>query len=106
MIRVTHFRMSSHVKWVSPELGGHGHELNGHRCPCPRHGHGRGMDTKFLEKRGVDMDSGVHLVRDHVHLTLGETTMQNAENTESHLPMGHDLWPKFGNGLKTFSVTF
>ena len=39
-----------------PELGGHGHELNGHRCPCPRHGHGRGMDTKFLEKRGVDMD--------------------------------------------------
>ena len=38
------------------ELGGHGHELNGHRCPCPRHGHGRGMDTKFLEKRGVDMD--------------------------------------------------
>ena len=56
MIRVTHFRMSSHVKWVSPELGGHGHELNGHRCPCPRHGHGRGMDTKFLEERGVDMD--------------------------------------------------
>ena len=34
------------------ELGGHGHELNGHRCPCPRHGHGRGMDTKFLEKTG------------------------------------------------------
>ena len=47
------------VQWqlkVKPELGGHGHELNGHRCPCPRHGHGRGMDTKFLEKRGVDMD--------------------------------------------------
>ena len=40
----------------SPELGGHGHEVNGHRCPCPRHGHGRGMDTKFLEKRDVDMD--------------------------------------------------
>ena len=39
-----------------PELGGHGHVLNGHRCPCPRHGHGRGMDTKFLENRGVDMD--------------------------------------------------
>ena len=39
-----------------PELGGHGHELNGHRCPCPRHGHGRDMDTKFLEKRGVVMD--------------------------------------------------
>ena len=37
------------------ELGGHGHELNGHRCPCPRHGHGRGMDTKVLKKRGVDM---------------------------------------------------
>ena len=32
------------------ELGGHGHELNGHRCACPRHG------QKFLEKRGVDMD--------------------------------------------------
>ena len=41
---------------LGAELGGHGHELNGHRCPCPRHGHGRGMDTKFLEKRGVDMD--------------------------------------------------
>ena len=39
-----------------PELGGHGHELNGHRCPCPCHGHGRDMDTKFLEKRGVVMD--------------------------------------------------
>ena len=38
------------------ELGGHGHELNGHRCPCPRHGHGRVMNTKFLEKRGVVMD--------------------------------------------------
>ena len=33
-------------RWTA-ELGGHGHELNGHRCPCPRHGHGRGMDTKF-----------------------------------------------------------
>ena len=42
--------------YSSAELGGHGHELNGHRCPCPRHGHGRGMDTKFLKKRGVDMD--------------------------------------------------
>ena len=41
---------------LATELGGHGHELNGHRCPCPRHGHGRGMDTKFLEKRGVNMD--------------------------------------------------
>ena len=40
----------------TPELGGHGHELNGHRCPCPRHGHGRGMDTIFLGKRGVDMN--------------------------------------------------
>ena len=40
----------------TPELGGHGHELNGHRCPCPRHGHGRGMDAKFLEKRGVVID--------------------------------------------------
>ena len=38
------------------ELGGYGHELNGHRCPCRRHGHGRGMNTKFLEKRGVVMD--------------------------------------------------
>ena len=35
------------------DLGGQGHALNGHRCPCPRHGD---MDTKFLEKRGVDMD--------------------------------------------------
>ena len=40
-----------------PELGVYGHELNGHRCPCPRHGHGRGEDMKFLEKRGVDMDT-------------------------------------------------
>ena len=24
---------------LKAELGGHGHELNGHRCPCPRHGH-------------------------------------------------------------------
>ena len=23
--------------------GGHGYKLNGHRCPCPRHGHGRGI---------------------------------------------------------------
>ena len=38
------------------ELGGYGHELNGHRCPCRRHGHGRVMNTKFLEKRGVVMD--------------------------------------------------
>ena len=44
------------MKTVEPELGGHGHELNEHRCPCPRHRHGRGMDTKFLEKRGVVMD--------------------------------------------------
>ena len=40
----------------TPELGGHGHELNGHRCPCPRHGHRRDMDTKFLKKRGVVMN--------------------------------------------------
>ena len=27
------------------EIGGHGHEKNGHRCPYPRHGHGpRHMD--------------------------------------------------------------
>ena len=46
----------SSLSILIPELGGHGHVLNGHRCPCPRHGHGRGMDTKFLENRGVDMD--------------------------------------------------
>ena len=38
------------------ELGGHRHELNRHRCPCLHHGHGCGMDTKFLGKRGVDME--------------------------------------------------
>ena len=35
----------------------HEHELNGHRYPCPRHGHVRSMDTKFLGKRGVDKDT-------------------------------------------------
>ena len=48
--------MNKQTVYSDPELGGHGHELNGHRCPCPRHGHGRGMDTNFLRKRGVDMD--------------------------------------------------
>ena len=38
------------------ELGGYGHELNGHRCPCRRHGHGLGVNTKILEKHGVVMD--------------------------------------------------
>ena len=37
-------------------MGGHGYEFNGHRCPCLRHGHGLGRDTKFLGKHGVDMD--------------------------------------------------
>ena len=50
------FRHKSYLGWFTAELSGHGHELNGHRCPCPRQGHGRGMDTKCLEKRGVDMD--------------------------------------------------
>ena len=50
------FTILHHTGANKAELGGHGHELNRHRCPCPRHGHGRGMDTKFLEKRGVDMD--------------------------------------------------
>ena len=67
------------------ELGGHGHELNGHRCPCPRHGHGRGMDTKFLEKRGVYMDvvmkkSGRET---GVHLTL----LANNEETNFYVPV-------------------
>ena len=32
------------------EFGGHGHELNGHRCPYPRHGHGRKSIAKaYLE---------------------------------------------------------
>ena len=25
------------VGYWDPELGGHGHKLYGHRCPCPRH---------------------------------------------------------------------
>ena len=32
---------------VESELGGHDHELNGHWCPCPRHGHGRGLNVAW-----------------------------------------------------------
>ena len=56
MTQSTRLRQVTTLTYYQPELGGHGHEVNGHRCPCPRHDHGRGMDTKFLEKRGVDMD--------------------------------------------------
>ena len=35
------------LSWSITELGGHGHELNGHWCPYPRHGHGRGMGRSF-----------------------------------------------------------
>ena len=42
----------SSIKPLSAKLGGHGHELNGRRCPYPRHG----MDTEFFEIRCVDMD--------------------------------------------------
>ena len=35
------------TKQLESELGGHGHELNGHRCPCPRHGvHVHAKDTR------------------------------------------------------------
>ena len=53
------------VPSCSPEFGGLGHELNGHRraCPCYGHGHSqgngksekRGRDTKIFELRGMDM---------------------------------------------------
>ena len=42
---------NSSTKYIS-EVGGHGHEKNGHRFPCARHGHGHG---KF-ENRDTDMD--------------------------------------------------
>ena len=38
-------------RFSETELGGQGHELNGHRCPCPRHGHRCGMDTKIWKNR-------------------------------------------------------
>ena len=38
--------------------------------PCPRHVFPKTSCPCHVHDRGVDMDTGVHLVRDHVHLTL------------------------------------
>ena len=38
-------------------LGGHGHELYGHRCLRPCHGHGHGRGHEKIENRDTDMDT-------------------------------------------------
>ena len=51
------------------EVGGHGHEKKGHRCP--RHGHERGHGHVILENRdmAVDMvmDMNFSIKRGHGH---------------------------------------
>ena len=45
------------------EVVGHGHELNGHRCPCPRHGHRRGHGHEIFENRDMDVDMDTRFLK-------------------------------------------
>ena len=73
------------ITWLSAEVGGHGQELYGHRCPRPRHEHGRGhghtidffyqlgtesktMDEKFWAKMTLFVTNIPYLTYHMLHI--------------------------------------
>ena len=61
--------VSRNFSWPCP-CPRHGSLIFSWPCPCPRHVFPKTSCPCHVHDRGVDMDTGVHLVRDHVHLTL------------------------------------
>ena len=73
--------VSRNFSWPCP-CPRHGSRIFSWPCPCPRHVFPKTSCPCHVHDRGVDMDTGVHLVRDHVHLTLVQTVLYSSRRVQ------------------------